>query len=123
MQTTNPEQYFDIKDTGLFRDDGVICPRKTCSPNIDRLKKTYKFFKDNDFNIITTKNKNGSNFLDVSLDVDNVYHKPCKNVLHQHKYVSKDSNCNHKILDNFYNSVKVRLFTDSSNKEILKDDA
>lgn len=74
------------------------------------------YTRTHDLNISTTANGKVINFLDVILDRDNVYHKPYTKLLDNHRYVSKDSNYQHRILDNLNKSVHVRLSTKSRHK-------
>lgn len=79
---------FDIKDTGLYRDNCVILLRKTSQRNTDRLRKEQiRFLKDHEVNITTIINAKVFNSLYVTLDLNNGYSKPYTKA----RYVSNDS--------------------------------
>lgn len=76
---------FNIKDTGLYRDDGLILLWKTSPHNRDWLRKELrKFYKNHDLNITTTDIK-VIHFQNVTLDRDNDYHRPYAKELHNNK--------------------------------------
>lgn len=62
---------FDISNTGLYRDDGLILLGTKSPRNIDKTRKEFKiFFKDNGLNINTVTNAEVINFLNVTLDIN-----------------------------------------------------
>lgn len=108
---------FDIE---LYRDDSVILLCKVKPQKTDWLRiELIKFFKDHELSITTTTNTKVTNFLDVTLDLNNGCYKPYTKDLCNIKYVSKLSNHPKTILDNLHKSVQFRLSTNSSNKDVF----
>ena len=108
------------RNFGLYQDEGLILLRKLNgqSKQTKRRKAISKIFKDIAFGIDIQTNLKEVDFLDVTLNLQNVtycpYKKPDDNLLYIHSYRT----INHKSSNSYQISIFERLSNKSSNQEI-----
>ena len=79
---------YETHRTGLYRDDGLACFRRTSGPQADRIRKKFiKIFKEDfDLSMTCETNLKAVNFLDIALNLTtgkyHPYNKPDSNPLY-----------------------------------------
>ena len=115
---------FDIKDFGLYRDDGLAVFRKKSGPQAERIKKEFqKVFNENQLNIEILCNLKIVDYLDVTFNLNDgtyrPYHKPNDEIT----YIHSQSNHPPSIVKQLPLSIESRLREISSSKEIFEQSA
>ena len=113
---------YNKKDFGLYCDDGLEVIKKKSGPEREKIKKNIqKIFKENKLDIVIQCNMTISNYLDVSLNLNNwnykSYHKPDNEI----SYIHKDSNHPPSILKQILTLIAKVISTISSNKTIFNE--
>jgi hypothetical protein len=114
----------DIKDLGLYRDDGLGILRNLSGPDIDRKrKKIISIFKSCGLSITVEVNKKVVNYLDVQLNLNDHTFRPYRKPNNNPVYVNKESNHPPNIINELPDSINRRLSDISSNETIFKNSA
>ena len=113
-------QQYNIKNLGLYRDDGLVVFKNVSGPKSERIKKTLQMiFKANDLDIVIECNRKIVNYLDITLNLEGgtyrPYHKPDSN----NQYIHKQSNHAANIIDKIPKSIEKRLSDHSSNETVF----
>ena len=86
-------QRIDKKDTGLYRDDGLIILRNCDGPTTDRIRKDIiRIFKQIGFKIEIKTNLKEVDFLDVTFDLRKETYRPYKKENDELFYINTSSN-------------------------------
>ena len=84
---------FGIQNIGLYRDDGLAVMNNASGPEMERARKNLiKIFKDDDFSITADTNLEGTDFLDVYLNLKSGRYKPYHKPNDVPLYVHSESN-------------------------------
>ena len=109
----------DKKDTGLYRDDGLIILRNCDGPTTDRIRKDIiRIFKQIGFKIEIETNLKEVDFPDVTFDLRKETYRPYKKENDKLFYINTSSNHSRSIIKQIPTSVSHRLSDNSANKEI-----
>ena len=66
------------KNLALYRDDGLTCFKNVSGPASEKIKNYFcKFFRDHDLELTIQCNRKILNFLDVTLNLENLTYRPC----------------------------------------------
>ena len=78
---------------GLYRDDGLVILKNTNSPEAEKLKKKFqKLFKKKYLDIIVQCNLKITNYLDVTLNLNDGSYRPCRKPNKETNYICISSN-------------------------------
>ena len=113
---------YNKKDFGLYRDDGLGMAKNKSGLKTEKIMKNIqKICKENELDIVIQCNMKIVNYLDVSLNLNNLnykpYHKPDNEIL----YIFKDSNHPPSILKQIPISTEKRISTFSSSITLPKE--
>ena len=112
----------DIKQIGLYRDDGLIYIPDSNGPKTSRIqKKIIRAFKLLGLKIEITSNLKIVNFLDVTLDISNNKFKPFHKENQTPTYINVNSNHPRSIIKQIPKSVNTRINRLSSDKKIFSE--
>ena len=115
-------QRIDQKDTGLYRDDGLIILRNCDGLTTDRIRKDIiRIFKQNGFKIEIKTNLKEVDFLDVTFDLRKETYQPYKKENDKLFYINTSSNHPTSIIKQIPTSVSHRLSDNSANEEIFNN--
>ena len=123
LQSLIGEKY-NIRDFGLYRDDGLAVFRNVSGPQSEKIKIILtKIFKENHLRIEISCNMKIVNYLDATLNLNDgsyrPYHKPNDELM----YIHSESNHPPTIIKQLPLSIEQRLKTLSSSKEIFEEAA
>ena len=77
---------------GLYRDDGLVILKNTSGPETEKLKKKLqKLFKEKDLDIIIQCNLKITNYLDVTLNLNNGSYRPYRKPNKETNYIHINS--------------------------------
>ena len=114
-------QKYNMKDIGLYRDDGLSTFRNTSGPQAERIKKEItKIFKELNLNITIECNKKIVNFLDITLDLNTGKYYPYKKPNDEIQYINKNSNHPPNIIKELPKMISRRLSNLSYDEDIFK---
>ena len=115
-------QRINKKDTGLYRDDGLIILRNCDGPTTDRIRKDIiRIFKQIGFKIEIKTNLKEVDFLDVTFDLRKETYRPYKKENDKLFYINTSSNHPRSIIKQIPASVSHRLSDNSANEEIFNN--
>ena len=103
-------------DFGLYRDDGIASHRRLSGPRLDQIhKELHQIFKEHGLRItIEPPNLTRSNFLDVTMDLEQENYAPYRKPNDRPLYVHRESNHPPNILREIPKSINKRLSSISS---------
>ena len=79
--------------TGLYRDDGLAIFKNVRGPKSEIVKKyIQKLFKENELDIVTQCKMKMINYIDVTLNLENLTYRPYQKENNQVKYINTESN-------------------------------
>ena len=107
------------ENNGLYRDDGLMASKLTPRQNENLKKKICQIFENNGLKITIQANVKVVDFLDLTLDLQNVLFKPFIKPNNSILYINVGSNHPPKIVKNIPLSVNRRLSSLSKNEEIF----
>ena len=115
-------QRIDKKDTGLYRDDGLIILRNCDGPTTDRIRKDIiRIFKQIGFKIEIKTNLKEVDFLDVTFDLRIETYRPYKKENDKLFYINTSSNHPRSIIKQIPTSISHRLSDNSANEKIFNN--
>ena len=110
------------KNTGLYRDDGLIVVRNKNGPESEKIRKNIiKTFKDIGFQIEILTMLKIVDFLDVTFNLSENSYKPYKKPNDKLLYINTESNHPPEILKHIPISINKRLNQNSSNEKIFNE--
>ena len=116
------EEKLNIKNIGLYRDDGLAALTSCPGNHMERKRKDLtKLFQDHGLKIIADTNLTSVNFLDIRLDLKSASYQPYKKPNDKTVYVHAQSNHPPNIIKNIPAAVTKRISTISSSKEIFEN--
>ena len=105
-------------EVGIYRDDGLLLVHEANGPKVDRIrKKIIKVFKDNGLTISIESNLTVTDFLDVTLDLENEQYYPYRKPNNHPIYVSTSSNHPPSVIKEIPHMIENRISKLSCNKE------
>ena len=109
---------------GLYRDNGLAILKNTSCPEAEKLKKKFqKIFKEKDLDIIIQCNLKITNYLDITLNLNDgsyhLYRKPNEET----NYIHISSDDPPSIIEEIPRSIEKRLSILSSSKDIFQESA
>ena len=108
---------YNCNNIGLYRDDGLAVFKDTSGPESEKTKITFqKVFKNKGLDIIINCNMKIVNYLDVTLNLNNVSYRPLKNPNEETNYIHVNSDHPTSILKQLPMSIEKRLSSLSSSK-------
>ena len=111
---------YNVKDIGLYRDDGLSVFKNVNGSQAERTRKEItKIFKELNLNITIECNKKVVNFLDVTLDLNSGKYYPYKKPNEEIEYIHKDSNHPPNIIKDLPKMISRRLSNLSYDEEIF----
>ena len=91
----------------LYRDDSLAILKNTSGPEAEKLKKKFqKLFKEKDLDIIVQCNLKITNYLDVTLNLNDVSYRPYRKPNEEANYIHINSDYHHQSLTNFHDQFK-----------------
>ena len=116
------EQVIPPSNVGLYRDDGLAVVEAN-GPKVEQLrKKVVQIFKKCGLQVTIDANIKTTNFLDVTLSLENNSFKPFRKENDKPQYISKHSNHPPNIKKELPEMVKKRLSELSSSAELFKSE-
>ena len=107
------------ENVGLYRDDGLCAFDKT-PREIENIKKDIcSIFRENELRITIEANKVITDYLDVTLNLENGTHKPYMKPNNELKYVHVKSNHPPNVIKSIPEGINTRLSNLSSSEEIF----
>ena len=95
---------------GLYRDDGLVILKNTNSPEAEKLKKKFqKLFKKKYLDIIVQCNLKITNYLDVTLNLNDGSYRPYRKSNKETNYIHINSDRPPSIIKEIPRSVENRL--------------
>jgi hypothetical protein len=117
-------QFYNKKDLGLYRDDGLAVFKERNGQQMDKIKKHFvDIFKINNLHLSINCNMKIVNFLDLTLNLESNSYRPYSKPDSILNYIHVDSNHPPSILKSLPRTIELRLSTASSNKEIFENAA
>ena len=113
---------FQMRNIGLYRDDGLMVVEKSNGPLVSRWqKRLYNAFKLLGLKIEITANVKEVNYLDLTLNLDQGDFKPFMKENQTPKYVNINSNHPKHIIGHIPCSINRRINTNSSSRKIFDE--
>ena len=111
----------DKRDTGLYRDDGLILLRNMRGRSTDMMrKKIIEIFQQVGFQIEIVTGLKSANFLDITLNLNTATYQPYKKPNDTLLYVHTSSNHPQQILQQLPKAIAERLSKNSSSEAIFE---
>ena len=115
---------YNPNNIGLYRDDGLAVFKNTWDPQSEKIKKTFqKIFKNKGLDTIINCNIKIFNYLGVTLNLNDGSYHPYKKHNDETNYIHVNSNHPPSISKQLSMSIKKRLSSLSSSKEIFEQTA
>ena len=109
---------FGLENVGLYRDDGLALLRDVSGPRAERIRKDLKkIFRSMNLKITTETNLNGTDFLDVYLNLQTEKYKPYHKPNDMPLYVHAKSNHPPVILKRIPEMIEKRISSLSCDEE------
>ena len=107
---------------GLYRDDGFAILKNTSGPEAEKLqKKLQQLFKEKDLDIIIQCNLKITNYLDVTLNLNDGSYRPYRKPNEETNYIHINSDHPPSIIKEIPRSIEKRLSILSSSKDIFQE--
>ena len=114
------QQLNQIKNFGLYRDDGLAVVKNMGGPQLEKVKKELQvFFKKFGLNLIIECNKTSVDYLDITLNLLDGTYKPYQEPENTLQYIHKESNHSPYIIKQITIPIKTRLSNHSSNETVF----
>ena len=105
---------------GLCRDDGLAILKNTSSPEAEKLKKKFQIlFKEKDLDITVQCNLKITNYLDITLNLNDGLYHPYKKPNKETNYIHVNTDHPPSIIKKIPQSIKKRLSILSSSRNIF----
>ena len=105
---------------GLYRDDGLAILKNTSGPAAEKLKKKFqKLLKEKDLDIIVQCNLKITNYLDITLNLNDGSYRPYRKPNKETNYIHVNSDHPPSIIKEIPRSIEKRHSTSSSLKHIF----
>ena len=109
---------------GLYRDDGLAILKSTSGPEAEKLKKEFqKLFKEKDLDIIIQCNLKITNYLDITLNLNDGSYRPYRKPNEETNYIHINSDPPPSIIKEIPRSMEKKLSILSSSKDIFQESA
>ena len=109
---------------GLYRDNGLAILKTTSGPEAEKLvKKFQKLFKQKDLDIIGQCNLKMTNYLDITLNLNDGSYRPYRKPNEETDYIHINSDHPPSIIKEIPRSIEKRLSILSSLKNIFQESA
>ena len=106
---------------GLYRDDGLAASHLTPRQTEVMKKKICQIFKKEGLNVTIEANTKITDFLDITLDLQNNNYRPFTKKENTTIYINRSSNHPRSVLKNIPASVNKRISTNSSSEVIFNE--
>ena len=114
-------KHINKNHTSLYRDDGLAILKNTRSPEAEKLKKKFqKLFKENDLDIIVQCNLKITNYLHITLNLNDGSYHPYRKPNEGTNYIHVNSDHPSSIIKRIPQSIEKRLSIYSSSKNIFQ---
>ena len=108
----------------LYRDDSLAILKNTSGPEAEKLKKKLqKLFKEKDLDIIIQCNLKITNYLDITLNLNDGSYRPYRKLKEETNYIHINSDHPPSIIEEIPRSIEKRLSILSSSKDIFQESA
>ena len=115
-------QKYEKKNIGLYRDDGLAVFANTSGPQNEKIKKDFvKIFRDKGLEIVIKCNLKITDYLDITLNLNDGTFKPFRKPGDETNYIHVESNHPPIILKQLPTAVERRISDLSSNEQIFND--
>ena len=105
---------------GLYRDGGLAILKNTSGPEAEKLKKKFqKLFKEKYLDIIVQCNLKITNYLDITLNLNDDSYRPYRKLNEETNYIHINSDHPPSIIKKLPRSIEKRLSILSSYKDIF----
>ena len=111
---------FQNNTFGLYRDDGLAVIKGFSGPEIERLKKNVKTFKDCGLNVTIEANLHTVNYLDVIFNLRKDTYLPYRKPDNPPVYINNCSNHPSTVIKQLPKSISKQLSDLSSNEETFE---
>ena len=109
---------------GLYRDGSLAILKNTSGPEAEKLKKKLqKLFKEKDLDIIIQCNLKITNYLDITLNLNDGSYHPYRKPNEETNYIHISLNYPPSIIKEIPRSIEKRLSILSSSKDIFQESA
>ena len=109
---------------GLYRDNGLAILKNTSCPEAEKLKKKFqKIFKEKDLDIIIQCNLKITNYLDITLNLNDGSYRLYRKLKEETNYIHIKSDHPPSIIEEIPRSIEKRLSILSSSKDIFQESA
>ena len=113
---------YNKDNIGLYRDDGLAISKNISGTKSEKVKKdVQKLFKENELDIVIQCNMKTTNYLDVTLSLENSTYRPHQKQNNQIKYISIENSHPPSIIKQLLLSIESRLSSLSSSEEIFNE--
>ena len=107
---------------GLYRDDGLAILKNTTDPVAEKLKKKFqKLFKEKDLDIIVQCNLKITNYLDITLNSNDVLYHPYRKHKEETNYIYVNSDHPTSVIREIPRSIEKKPSILSSSKNIFQE--
>ena len=107
---------------GLYRDDGLAILKSTSGPEAEKLKKEFqKLFKEKDLDIIIQCNLKITNYLDITLNLNDGSYRPYRKPNEETNYILINSDHQASIIKEIPRSIEKKFSILSSSKDIFQE--
>ena len=114
------ENIIGKKNTGLYRDDGLVVLRNMNARRIDKIRKIIiKMFKDIGFQLEIKTNLKQVAFLDVTFNLITGLYTPYKKPNDNFLYINTSSDHPPQVIKQLTNSINKRLCENSANEQVF----
>ena len=114
------ENIIGKKNTGLYRDDGLVVLRNMNARGIDKIRKIIiKLFKDVGFQLEIKTNPKQVAFLDVTFNLITGLYTPYKKPNDNLLYINTSSDHPPQVIKQLTNSINERLCENSANEQVF----
>ena len=108
------------KNTGLYRDDGLVVLRNMNAWGIDKIRKIIiKMFKDIGFQLEIKTNLKQVEFLEVTFNLITNLHTPYKKPNDNLLYINTSSDHPPQVIKQLTNSINKRFCENSANEQVF----
>ena len=105
---------------GLYRDGGLAILKNTSGPEAEKLKKKFqKLFKEKYLDIIVQCNLKITNYLDITLNLNDDSYRPYRKLNEETNYIHINSDHPPSLIKKLPRSIEKRLSILSSYKDIF----
>ena len=117
-------KHINKKQIGLYRDDSLVILKNTSGPEAEKIKKNFqKLFKEKDRHIIVECNLKITNYLGITLNLNDGSYHTYRQPNEKANYIYINSDHPPSIIKKILQSIEKRLSILSSSEDIFQESA